>query len=289
MAKLIRTGLKLAALAAIPVAVVAATWEGLKLRKYEIRTDKVKTAVRLIHLSDLHGAFHGEDQKKLVKLINKQSPAAILMSGDMLDDEGACEGTLCLLEQIAKKYPCFYVPGNHEHRTGNIEGIKRLFRSYGVFALGGDTETVLLEGQRFSICGADETTEDKAFRRQLLRLNAEKKDDSFAILLSHRPEKYKYYNMCSFDLVLCGHAHGGQVRIPKLLNGLYAPGQGLFPKYAGGAYELDSGKMIVSRGLAINRIPRVFNPPEVVVIDILPPEVEPPVENVTDEPVDMKK
>lgn len=287
MAKLLKTGLRLAAAAAIPVAIVAATWEGLKVRKYEIRSEKVTEAVRLIHLSDLHGVFHGEEQKKLVKLIKKQSPAAILMSGDMLDDEGASEGTLCLLEQIAKDYPCFYVPGNHEHRTGNIEGIKRLFRSYGVFALGGDTETVLLAGQRFSICGADETTEDKAFRRQLLRLNAEKKDGSFAILLSHRPEKYKYYNMCSFDLVLCGHAHGGQVRIPRLLNGLYAPGQGLFPKYAGGMYELDSGKMIVSRGLALSRIPRVFNPPEVVVIDLLPTEkVE--TEAVADEIVDMK-
>lgn len=282
---IIKTGIRLAALAAVPVAVAVATSEGLKLRKYEISSAKLKRRVRLLQLSDLHGAFHGEEQKKLVRMINKQAPDAIVMSGDMLDDEGTSEGTLSLLEQIAKKYPCFYVPGNHEHRTGNIEGIKRLFRSYGVTPLCGETETVLICGQRFSICGADETTQEKAFRRQLLRLNAEKAEDSFSVLLSHRPEHIKYYNMCSFDLVFCGHAHGGQVRIPGLLNGLYAPGQGLFPKYAGGMYELDCGKMIVSRGLAKSRIPRVFNPPEVVVIDLVPGDA--PAEPSQDQPADF--
>ena len=79
--------------------------------------------------------------------------------------------------------------------------------------------------------------------------------------------------MCDFDLVLCGHAHGGQVRIPGLVNGLYAPGQGIFPKYAGGAYKLDKGSMIVSRGLAKSNLPRVFNRPELVVITLEPEDV----------------
>jgi predicted MPP superfamily phosphohydrolase len=73
-----------------------------------------------------------------------------------------------------------------------------------------------------------------------------------------------------FDLVLSGHAHGGQARIPLILNGLYAPSQGFFPKFAGGLYELDNTDLIVSRGLCKNAIPRVFNAPEVVIVDVVP-------------------
>jgi predicted MPP superfamily phosphohydrolase len=70
-------------------------------------------------------------------------------------------------------------------------------------------------------------------------------------------------------MVLSGHAHGGQVRIPFILNGLYAPHQGFFPKYAGGVYDHENYTHIVSRGSSFNpKLPRIFNPPEVVSITI---------------------
>ena len=95
--------------------------------------------------------------------------------------------------------------------------------------------------------------------------------ERFSILLSHRPERVEDYAASGFDLVAAGHAHGGQVRIPGLLNGLLAPNQGLFPKYAGGLYDLGGTELAVSRGLSINPLlPRVFNPPEIVVVEILP-------------------
>ena len=93
---------------------------------------------------------------------------------------------------------------------------------------------------------------------------------AYTILLAHRPEYYETYCNYSFDLVLCGHAHGGQWRIPYLINGLYAPNQGIFPKYAGGRYDGDKTTMIVSRGLDIETtwVPRIFNRPELVIIDL---------------------
>ena len=97
--------------------------------------------------------------------------------------------------------------------------------------------------------------------------------EAFSILLTHRPERVEDYVGRGFDLVLAGHAHGGQWRLPGLINGLIAPNQGLFPRYAGGRYALDGDTtMIVSRGLAreSTRIPRLFNRPELVVVDILP-------------------
>ena len=91
----------------------------------------------------------------------------------------------------------------------------------------------------------------------------------FKILVAHRPELIELYKKYPFDLVVSGHAHGGQVRIPFLLNGLFAPNQGLFPKYAGGAYIHENLTHIVSRGLSFSpKLPRVFNPPEIVVVNI---------------------
>ena len=108
----------------------------------------------------------------------------------------------------------------------------------------------------------------QAFNRHLDAVKAQAKKDHFTVLLSHRPELFENYVSRAFDLVLCGHAHGGQWRIPGVLNGLYAPQQGLFPLYAGGKYEKGSTTMIVSRGLAkeTTPIPRIFNPPELVVV-----------------------
>ena len=91
------------------------------------------------------------------------------------------------------------------------------------------------------------------------------------ILLSHHPEYYpRYLEGRNIDLIFSGHAHGGQWRIPFVLNGLYAPDQGLFPKYAGGKYEKDGSVMIVSRGLAreTTPVPRIFNRPEIVIVNI---------------------
>jgi len=96
--------------------------------------------------------------------------------------------------------------------------------------------------------------------------------EQFTLLLSHRPERIEDYLGYPFDLILSGHAHGGQWRLPGIVNGLYAPNQGLFPKYAGGRYDFEDTAFLVSRGLAreSTKIPRVFNRPELVVVDLIP-------------------
>ena len=108
------------------------------------------------------------------------------------------------------------------------------------------------------------------FDQQLDALKAQAQEANFTILLTHRPELFERYVARGFDLVLCGHAHGGQWRIPGVLNGLLAPNQGLFPPYAGGRYERGNTTMIVSRGLAKETtfVPRILNPPELVVVTI---------------------
>lgn len=71
-----------------------------------------------------------------------------------------------------------------------------------------------------------------------------------------------------FDLILSGHTHGGQVRLP-FINGLYAPNQGIFPRYGGGLYKHNETTHIISRGLSVMRFPpRIGNPPELVIITL---------------------
>ena len=176
-----------------------------------------------------------------------------------------------LLEKLTYRYRCYYVTGNHEEWSGECDAIKEMFRSYGVNVMEGDSEIFETSGQAIRISGADNSL-------PFMQLSACYKnagDGIFTVFMSHRPDLVDLYSGRGFDLVVCGHAHGGQVRIPGILNGLYAPNQGMFPKYAGGRYRLADGKteMIVSRGLCKNSLPRIFNPPEVVVIDILPREL----------------
>ncbi|MDE6599362.1 MAG: metallophosphoesterase, partial [Oscillospiraceae bacterium] len=151
---------------------------------------------------------------------------------------------------------------------GKCDTIQEMFRSSNVKVMEGDSEIFETAGQAIRISGADNSLPFT----QLSACYENAGDDIFTVFMSHRPDLVNLYSGHGFDLVVCGHAHGGQVIIPGLVNGLYAPDQGIFPKYAGGRYTLDDGttEMIVSRGLCKNSLPRVFNQPEVVVIDIKP-------------------
>ncbi len=109
------------------------------------------------------------------------------------------------------------------------------------------------------------------FYSELDKIQRKKDDNLFRVLLTHRPSYIESYLKYGFDLVLCGHAHGGQWRIPFILNGVFAPDEGWLPKYAGGKYDFPNGQMIVSRGLAreSTRVPRIFNRPELVIVDVV--------------------
>jgi predicted MPP superfamily phosphohydrolase len=144
----------------------------------------------------------------------------------------------------------------------------------GMTVLSDNYEKIEIRGNGIIIAGIEDPDKRKyelpeydqidSMKKAFARLN---ELPSFKILMAYRPENIEHYRRYSFDLVVSGHTHGGQVRIPYILNGLYAPNQGIFPKYAGGLYRHGSLTHVVSRGLSINKkLPRIFNPPELVVI-----------------------
>ena len=249
----------------------------LTVRTYEIRSAKISQPLSFVQISDLHSCFYGENQTDLLDEIQTLSPDAVLLTGDIADDKTPDDGSIALLEGLsAMDCPVYYVTGNHEFRTGDIQRIYALFAAYGVHILRGSCETLEIRGQRISLCGVDDPALEGAggqvggWATQLAACDKAKAPDAFSILLSHRPERTEAYAACSFDLVLAGHAHGGQWRIPGLLNGLIAPHQGLFPSYAGGEYALGDTTLVVSRGLAKSAVPRIWNPPELIAISVVP-------------------
>ncbi len=258
--------------------VFIAFYNGLVVRNYIIKADKLlmDESIKIVLISDLHSHVHGENQKKIVNKIKKQNPDIIALAGDIADDKVPIDGTILFLEEIKDIAPIFYVTGNHEVWSGELNYIKDVFRSFGVTVLENDYKEINISGIKLVIAGVDDPEIIKYERKQSIWYKeieeafADVKDlDGYKILISHRPEAVEFYNTLPFDLVLSGHSHGGQVRIPFLINGLLAPNQGFFPKYAGGVYELENYTHIVSRGVSFNPLlPRVFNPPEVVVIDV---------------------
>lgn len=272
------------------VLVVVALWNQPIYRRYSVSSDKVKESFRIVHLSDLHSSTYGKDQSRLLKKIRSQEPDIIVMTGDMVDDHFDEEGAFALMEGLLD-YPLFYVSGNHEGWHDDTEGVFKAIEELGVTCFFNDSAEIEVNGNTINLggimdpAGTGNTRRNvkKKFRRpdedkytvlsvpDEIEVSGllERDEDNYTILLSHRPEYIKTYRQYPLDMVLCGHAHGGQVRIPFLLNGLYAPNQGFFPENAGGHYVEGELDFIVSRGLSIYLwIPRVFNPPEVVVIDV---------------------
>ena len=249
----------------------------LIVRRYTQVTPKVTAPVRLAVLTDLHSTFYGKDQAQLIQMLRKAAPDGVLMAGDMADDVVPHQGIISLIGQIGGQYPCFYVTGNHECRSGQLETIKTMFREAEVTVLSGQLVQADIGGQRLEIAGVEdpvclEAAGADAWSGQLKACQRAGTAEAYRILLTHRPERVDAYRDSGFDLVLAGHAHGGQVRFPGLINGLFAPQQGLLPRYAGGRYDLGETTLIVSRGLCKNYLPRVFNRPEVVLIELWPEE-----------------
>ncbi len=266
------------ALAILVALALIALDERLILRTYTVASPKLTAEVRLAVVTDFHSSDNADD---VVAMVASCAPDAVLLVGDLFDDDTAnrpTERTLSLMRQLSAQYPCYYVSGNHEAWTGEMDALYQQTEEAGVTVLRMSSGVLTVRGQRIALCGIPDPYEmvfsGAPDTEEQIRQALEDVDSAdFTVLLAHRPELLAKYAQFPLDLVVSGHAHGGQVRIPGVLNGLYAPNQGWFPKLAGGAYTQDGTTLIVSRGLAVRtRLPRIFNRPEVVLVRCVPAE-----------------
>lgn len=250
--------------------------KALTEREFTIKSDRIPASFdgfRIVHISDLHNTTFGKENKKLLNMIEDAQPDIIAVTGDIVDSRRTDMGVaLSFLEKALKIAPVYYVTGNHEFRTGQYEALIGDIRALGVTVFENESTVLSKENDAITLCGVNDPyfssdyplgDETPALTRFLQELE---RSDSFTVLLSHRPEFFNLYAEHGFDLVLSGHAHGGQFRLP-FIGGFIAPGQGLFPKFDSGHYEKDGTAMIVSRGLGNSIIPlRLFNRPEIITV-----------------------
>ena len=251
----------------------------LELNTYSVSNAKLQQnfdGYRIAHVSDLHNAEMGKDNEKLLTFLRDADPDIIAITGDLIDSRSTnVEIALNFIREAVKIAPCYYVTGNHEARVNEYDELKSGMEAAGVIVLEDARTEISLEGKTITLIGVNDPSyqtdylfgdSETVMDTKLEELHTE--DDVFTILLSHRPELFDIYADHGMDLILSGHAHGGQFRLP-FIGGLVAPNQGLFPEYDAGIYTEGNTNMLVSRGVGNSILPfRINNRPEVILIEL---------------------
>ncbi|MCT1776883.1 metallophosphoesterase [Brachybacterium sp. p3-SID957] len=235
--------------------------------------------VRIAQISDLHAADFGTFTDRLLDATRASEPDLIALTGDMIDVRTRdLTGVLDLASELSSLAPTYFVLGNHEADSPLREEFLAGLEQAGITVLRNEAEVVTLGGTELIIAGIDDPRVDRADGRiassarsdaalALHGLGAET-DELPIILLAHRPELLEDYARTEADVVLSGHAHGGQVRLP-VIGALFAPHQGWLPELTNGVHTREGTTIVISRGLG-NSIAavRVNNPRELVVLDL---------------------
>ena len=272
----------LAVVAAFLLALIAwIIWgnTALELNTYTVSSAKLPQSFdgyRIAHISDLHNAEMGKDNEKLLAMLWGADPDMIAITGDLIDSRNTdIEVALQFVREAVKIAPCYYVTGNHEARVNEYGELKAEMEAAGVTVLEDVRTEISMEGETITLIGVNDPSyqtdylfgdSETVMNTKLEELYTE--NDGFIILLSHRPELFDTYADHDIDLILSGHAHGGQFRLP-FIGGLVAPNQGLFPEYDAGIYTEGNTNMLVSRGIGNSILPfRINNRPEVILIEL---------------------
>ena len=239
------------------------------------RLPKSFDGYRIAQVSDLHNAALSEGNQKLLEMLRQAQPDMIAITGDLVDSRKLdMDIALDFITEAVKIAPCYYVTGNHEARIRQYKTMKKEMKAAGVIVLEDATIPVTKDGESITLIGMQDpsfhgayktSAIEKVVQEQLTQLH---RDSGFSIMLFHRPSYFPMYVSHGVDLVLAGHMHGGQFRLP-FVGGLYTPSQGFFPEYDGGLYSEGNTNMVVSRGIGNSAFPfRINNRPEIVLIEL---------------------
>lgn len=240
--------------------------------EYTLRSSRVPQmfdGFRVVQLSDVHGAQYGENNGVLLKKLREAKPDLIALTGDLIDKNSDLSVVDGLLEKLANIAPVYFVSGNHEWGDGNFEGLKGILEKHGVCYLQNGAVRWERGGESIVVAGVEDPNGryDMPTPDQVVDIINDEQGDIFTLLLAHRNYWIEKYPQLAVDVILCGHAHGGIIRLP-FVGGVLGTGFELFPEYEAGIYESGRYTMIVSRGLGSAPIPRFLNNPEIVCVTL---------------------
>ena len=250
----------------------------LSISNYNIINNKIPSSFKgfkIVQISDFHNTKSKKLTNDIIEEIKKQQPNIIVITGDLIDSKRYdLQVSLDFLKSIKDVAPIYYVSGNHEAGSGRYEEIVNSLKGIGIKILDDEFEIISVNEDKIAILGLGDPSFYPSYisdqSKYDLKETINNIDDNsiFKLLISHRPEIFNIYVENNIDLVLTGHAHGGQIRIP-FIGGLIAPNQGLFPKYTSGTFKEENTTMIVSRGIGNSILPfRINNRPELVVVTL---------------------
>ena len=221
---------------------------------------------RIVQISDLHNAKFGKNNQKLIDKVRECAPDMIVLTGDLVDSNHTnVNRAVQFVNEIVKICPVYYVTGNHEYwlETSEYDELMTGLTGAGVVILDDQAVEISRGDAKLRLVGLDDKSLADGTLGTLLNDESE-----FTVVLAHEPQYLARYASTGVDLVLSGHAHGGQFRLP-FVGGIVAPDQGFFPEYTSGEYYMNGTEMIVSRGLGNSVIPvRLFNYPEIVCVEL---------------------
>ena len=251
----------------------------LEIYKYNVKSEDIPSEFdnfRIVQISDLHNAEFGENNEKLLLMLKQADADIIAITGDMIDSRNTdIDVAISFAQKAVNIAPVYYVNGNHESRVlGEYEKLKQGLTDTGVTILENSSADITIGDEAITLIGINDPTfrmdiVDDTMEQNIAHqlVNVIPDNDNYKVLLAHRPEYFDVY-AGKVDLVLSGHAHGGQFRIP-FIGGLVAPGQGFFPEYYEGSHIKENTEMIVSRGIGNSIIPfRINNKPEIIVAEL---------------------
>ncbi len=258
-------------LALIFAALLADSAWRLTVTDYSVRSAAVPESFdgfTVVQLSDLHGAEFGKGNSRLVKKTAAAGPDIIVLTGDFADKHTDMSVIAELMPKLADIAPVYYVSGNHEWGAGRIEEIKEIFAESGVRYLSNEYVLLGRGDENIVLAGVEDPNAYASMPKptDVVEQIENEVGESFRLLLGHRNYWVDRYPGLDVDVVMCGHAHGGIVRLPWL-GGVLGTGFEFFPENEDGAVRSGRYTMIVSRGLGNSTpVPRFLNNPEIVVL-----------------------
>jgi len=246
----------------------------LKITQYGIRSKKIPRQFDgfvIAQISDIHNTRSKPLKKALVARLRAKSPDVIVITGDLIDCRKTdIDTAIRFIRRCKAIAPTFFVPGNHEANISSYRKLLTKLWKNQIIVLGNSAQEIEKNGAIINFVGIKDPLMLEGhsnYGKVAAVLSALGYDRSYyTILLSHRPELLNIFASKQIDLVLAGHAHGGQIRLP-FIGGLYAPSQGFFPKYTSGIHKEQKTVMIVNRGVGNSSFPfRINNRPELVFV-----------------------
>lgn len=245
---------------------------------------KALDGLRICHMSDFHSARFADYGELIARQVRGFSPELILVTGDMTDcSKDRCAKYFFSVADRLSGFPMVCSPGNHELRIGRQampEELEKTLAEREIPLLYNTRAELCIRGEQLLLFGYLQGFQwftERGAKHARLRQDITERDISlalgrcprsrFSILLAHDPAPFAAYADWGAPMVLSGHIHGGQIRLPRL-GGVLSPAHRFFPEYSAGVYRRGGSTLVVSRGLSVSEMPRVNNRPEVAFLTL---------------------